>query len=183
MDLIYTLKQRGKVSRAEIDAYSAELLADVEKQLCATYPANNPAWAKITAEAAAVVAKADEQIAARCKQMGIREEFRPTLSLSWYERGENAIKERRRELRALAEKKIEALVREAKMRLLRDETTAAEAITIRGLASSEAKELFANLPTVEQLMPKIKIEDLDSKLPVTDRYGRPSPLARQFHDS
>lgn len=171
-DLVFTIKQRAKVSAADIDHRAAQILAEVEKQLCAYYPMNNPAWEKVTSEAEAAVKRADDFVAKRCAELGIKPEFRPSMHITWYGRGATAVKERRDELRQAAKEQVEALVKEAKLEVLRQSTAAVEAITVRGLASDEAKELFAQLPTAEKLLPGLKLQDLERALPLR-RHRQP----------
>jgi hypothetical protein len=102
-DLAKLVRQRAKVAKDQTAQRAAELRADFEKQLAAIYrPSDDPVWKELHAHADAVVAQAQEQLAARCQQLGIASEFAPRLRLDWYSRGENASRERRVELRAVA---------------------------------------------------------------------------------
>jgi hypothetical protein len=76
-DLAKVTRLRAKVAKDGITAREAALLADVEEQLSAVYRFDHDAWADITRHAEQVVAEADKQIAQRCRELGIRESFRP----------------------------------------------------------------------------------------------------------
>jgi hypothetical protein len=82
---------------------SAELLAEFEQQLASVYSYDqHRTWKAATEAAGKAVSKAKKQIAARCEELGIPARFAPTVEYLWSGRGENAVAERRRELRAVA---------------------------------------------------------------------------------
>lgn len=98
-ELAKLVRLRAKIAKDEIDQRATRLLADVETQLAASYPANHEAWAEITERAEKSIIAADAEIAHRCRALRIPENFRPRIALSWYGRGENAMGDRRAELR------------------------------------------------------------------------------------
>jgi hypothetical protein len=160
-DLAKVTRLRAKVAKDGITAREAALLADVEEQLSAVYRFDHDAWADITRHAEQVVAEADKQIAQRCRELGIRESFRPRLSLSWYDRGENASRERRSELRKAAQTKIAAMGKDAKMAI---DARAADVLTeliAGGLESADAKAFLESIPTADQLMPRLTLSELE----------------------
>lgn len=107
-------RARARVAKQQVKQRQAQLLAQVEQELSERYAANHEAWAHITNEAEAMVREADEKIAAICRELGVREEFRPHLNLSWWSRGENADNQRRTELRKRAQTAIAAQAEQAK---------------------------------------------------------------------
>jgi hypothetical protein len=107
------IRDRAKLGRVMAEQRAAEMLADAEAQLSAVYNVSDESWQDLTAAASAAVRKADAQLAQRCRAMGIPERFRPKLSVSWYERGENAHKERRDELRRSIKATIAAMQAQA----------------------------------------------------------------------
>lgn len=156
------VNERARLAKARIEQRQAELLADAEEQLAAQYHFDHEAWKEVTATAAKAVEHADQLIAEKCRELGIREEFRPSISLSWYSRGENGNSKRRAELRKVAQTRIAALGRRAK----NDIDTAAlerrEALALGALESAEAQAFIASMPTVEALMPTLDIAELES---------------------
>jgi hypothetical protein len=110
-ELAKILTARERVAKSVVEQRAAELLADVEQQLATRYTISDEAWHDLTAAAKAAVKAADSEIAERCRTLGIPEQFRPGLSLGWYDRGENADKERRVELRLVAKTRIDALAK------------------------------------------------------------------------
>jgi hypothetical protein len=91
-ELAKILKGRARVAQRVVDQRAAELLGDAEQQLAARYKIDDAAWRDLTATASQVVKEADAELARRCRDLGIPEEFRPQISLGWYARGENADK-------------------------------------------------------------------------------------------
>jgi hypothetical protein len=170
-DLAKVVRIRAKVVRRDIDQQEAQQLAEMEQQLAATYAFDHDAWAKLTKHAQDGVRKADAEIAELCRKMGIPEAFRPQLSLRWYDRGENAIKDRRAELRKVAERTLAARAETAKVKVDRAEADLLTQITIRGLRSAEAKAFLESLPTIDQLMPKLPISEIEKRLPLPKAEG------------
>jgi hypothetical protein len=108
------VRDRARVAKNEIESHAGRVLATIEAQLAATYPENHAAWADVTEHAERVIAKADAQIAQRCREIGIPERFRPSIECRWYKRGENAMADRRAELRKVAQTELAARVKAAK---------------------------------------------------------------------
>jgi len=156
-DLSKIVRLRAKVTRAHLDTLAATRKAEVERQLSTTYQASADDWKAITASADTAVEEADAAIAAICESKGIPASFRPRLSLSWWDRGENGIKSRRAELRDYAYTRIDA---DKKAGYQRIEAWAADSLTslISGsLSSDEAKNFLDALPAPEALLPPINI--------------------------
>ena len=156
--LVKLANLRARIAKAHVSEREAELVADVERQLAATYEATDEAWAEITAKANDAVEAADDEVARLCRERGVREEFRPRLLIGWWQRGENAASSRRSELRKVARTTIQAVGKRAKLAI---DTRTAEVLTelIAGsLESAEAKAFLESIPTPEQLMPSFNIE-------------------------
>ena len=158
-DLQKVARMRAKLAKDGVAVREAELLADVEEQLAAKHAANHEAWAAVTARAEALVAEADREIAERCRELGIREEFRPRLTLGWWDRGENADQSRRAELRKVAQTQIAAAGRRAKTSI--NVAVTETALIAGGLESDAAREYLETIPTAAELMPAITIKALE----------------------
>jgi hypothetical protein len=159
-DLLRLAKARARLARESIGARQAELLADVEEQLAASYRFDDQVWDDLTRTAKSVVEAADAQIAARCRELGVPDRFRPALSIQWYSRGENAVASRRAELRKLAQARIEAAGKNAKTEITRRGLEAEERLLTAFLESDEARQVLESLPSVADLMPPILIAEL-----------------------
>ena len=166
-DALRSLTRQGaRILKSGIEAEQAKLLADLEEQLAGEYKANDPHWEEITKAADAAVRAADREIAERCEELGVRPEFRPSLSLSWYSRGQNAEASRRAELRKVAQTRIAALGKAAKLAI---DTAALEretALVAGGLSSDEARLYLESMPTLAELMPPLSVAELEAEVPL-----------------
>lgn len=113
-DLQRLIRQREKVLISAAKQRGAELLADFENALAARFSFDDDAvWAEAVKRAKAELTKADKRIKARCAELGIPADFAPQLQYHWLSRGQNALKERREELRTAAKAEIAALEQRA----------------------------------------------------------------------
>lgn len=154
-------RRRERTAKAGIEHRGAELLADVEAQLAATYSSNDDAWSEVTDEAKRLVAAADAKVAERCRELGIREEFRPGLVVNWYQRGENGNAKRRAELRKVAQSRIAAESRRAKYEIEARTTEVLTELAAGALHSEAAKDFLASIPTPAELMPTLDVRALE----------------------
>ena len=162
LELGKVVRLRAKVAKDDADAQGRRLLADFEAQLAARYPENNPAWAEITATARAAVEAADAQIAQLCRNFGIPEEFRPGISCNWYSRGESAEKQRRTELRAVAQREVAARVQTAKVTIDRRAAALLSDLAAHGLETEHAKAFLEQLPSVDDLIPRLGLSEVET---------------------
>jgi hypothetical protein len=161
-ELARVVRLNVKVARAAVATRKAELYADVERQLSAQYRFDNQVWKDITQKAREAVKAADAQVAAICRAMNVPEEFRPSLQLQWWDRGENAAEKRRAELRKLAQRKIDAAAVAAQTAI---EARGAEVLTMLvagALQSEEARAFLASIPAAAALMPAIGLNELEN---------------------
>jgi hypothetical protein len=145
----------AKVAKDDAEARGKRLLADAEAKLAAVYKREDEAWADITEAAEKAVEEANACIDALCQERGIPPEFRPELHTGWYDRGENMFRERRAELRKVAQSEVEARVRQAKVQIDRVLAEQMNHITQAGLTSEEARAFIGTMPTPEQLLPTL----------------------------
>jgi hypothetical protein len=164
LELGKLVRLKAKVAKDEAEARGKWLLADAEAKLAACYKADDEVWEDITEAAEKAVKEADATLAAICRLRGIPEEFRPGLHLSWYQRGENAMAQRRAELRKVAQTEITARVAQAKVEIDRQAAQQLTEITRAGLTSEEAMAFIDQMPTPEALLPPINALELDGKV-------------------
>lgn len=160
-ELARLLKARARVANRVAEQRAAELFADVERQLATRYEADAAAWKDVTSAAKKFVEEADAELARRCRARDIPEQLRPRLVYGWLMRGENAFKDRRAELRKVAQTRIEALAAMARATI---ETKALDGLTMLvagALETAEAREFLKSMPTIETLMPAVDVSALD----------------------
>jgi hypothetical protein len=135
-DLQRLIRQREKVQKSAAKQRSA----DFENQMGTRYgPDDDEVWKEAMKIAQREVDKAQKLIEARCRELGIAKRYAPGISLGWYGRGEATFKERRAELRKMAQSRIEAIERAAIVEIERasvgngldEETTVALAALVR----------------------------------------------------
>jgi hypothetical protein len=171
-ELRKVLRAQQKLATEMVDQHAAKLRADGEEQLAKTFSFDDEAFRDLTTAAEAHIRKADKDLAARCTEMGVRPEFRPQLSVSWYSRGENASKERRTELRRVMNTRIDELARAAKVKINARILEGLSLLAADALESSAAKEFLASLPSVEALMPPIDVQALEREADNEKHAGR-----------
>jgi hypothetical protein len=169
LELGKLIRLRANVAKADVAQMEARHLADIEAQLAAEYSANHSAWAEITASAKQAVAKADAEIAERCRELGIPEKLRPSLHLGWGGRGENADRDRRAELRKAAQTELAARGQAAKVEIDRRAAHLLTQLAGGALGSSEAKAFLEAMPSIDELLPQIPLPELEESL---DRLTR-----------
>lgn len=159
--LIRLVKNRAKQAEREAEMREKVLLAEVRDHMAAEFQANDDLFAEAVAIATAAAEKANAQIQARCAELGIPAQHAPGLQLSWHSRSpELQNNARRAELLKLAGARLQALTKAAKTQIQSQALDAEEKLILGGLESPEAKALFAAMPTVEQIMPALSLEDL-----------------------
>jgi hypothetical protein len=178
-DLAALVRRREKVAKTATAQRSAELCADFEAQLASIYSYDeDQTWRTITEDAQRIVHEADARVAERCRELGIPPRFRPGLNLSWYSRGENAVAERRGELRQVARTRIAALEKQARTEIERQSVELQTQLVAGGLESSAARAFLEAMPTPAALMPPLDVRALEAATRPQSRlalYGRLAP--------
>jgi hypothetical protein len=166
-DLLLICRQRARVAKTEATAIAERRKAEFEALLAKTYEFDqDKVWREMHDAAIDAWERANQMIEDRSKQLGIPLEFSPHLSKPyWLDRGENAVKERRSELARVAHRKIEALEKEAKHAIERASVEIQTQIVADGLESGEARAFLAKMPSADELIPTISIEEVKLLLP------------------
>jgi hypothetical protein len=152
-DLLAHLKRRERVQKSAAKQRSAELLAEFEHNMAARYSFDDDAvWNEAALIAEREVEKARKRVAERCRELGIPKQFAPSPRFYWSERGENAIKERRSELRKAAQTRIAAIEKDALVQIERETLEAETELLKNGMTSDTARAFLENLTPIEQLM-------------------------------
>jgi hypothetical protein len=161
-DLMSVVKMRARVAKAAVAQQEAQLLNQVEEELSARFRADDEAWKEITEEARLMVQQANEKIAAICRERGVRDEFAPQLGLDWYGRGSNAMRERRTELRKLAQTRIAAAGKAAKTTIEQKSVEVLTELVAGSLESDQARAFLETIPSPQQLMPPVTVGELEA---------------------
>jgi hypothetical protein len=157
------VRARARQAKAEADRREAVLLAEIEQEITAEYEARDAMWAEAVTIAEEACRKANEQIVAACADLGIPAQHAPGLGMGFLRRGPSFTdKERRAELRKLAQARLAALTKTAKTEIEAKALDVETELIARGLESSEARSFAEAMPTPEQLMPALTLDDLSA---------------------
>ena len=165
-DLLQLIRSRERVAKAAAAERAAQLRADFETQLDTRYDFNtNEVWAVAVKATDAVAREMQEKVAAECERLGIPRQFAPSISPPcWWSRGENMVKERRAELRRLADKHITANEKATCAAIAQQSVEAQTAVIASGL--SEAGLAFLEtLPSADAMMPRLAVTEVEKLLP------------------
>lgn len=162
--LIGIVRRRAKQAKAEAGQRELVLLAEVQDLVAAEFEARDEMWAEAVGIAEEYAAKANAQIVARCADLGIPAKDAPGVELGWRPRGRDySDPHRRAELLKVAQRRLDALTSTAKVEIDAEALDAEEALVTGGLESDEARAVLESMPTPEQLMPSLTLDDLGVK--------------------
>jgi hypothetical protein len=163
-ELAQLVRRREAVAKTDAKQRAAELIAQTEATLAATFAAEDARWAAMIAKAREAVSAANETIREACRAQGIPEKFAPSLNAFWLDRGENRYADRRGELRRVAQARIAAMELAARREIERKSVEAQTAILAGGLADGAARAMLDSLPDVADLMPEPAIFEIEAEV-------------------
>jgi len=105
----------------------------------------------------------------RLRDLGIPPEWAPGITCGWYGRGDNALAERRAELRRVAKTEVDRRLKTAQAAIKRASVETQERIVVSGLSSEAARAMLAAMPTPQQLLPELDMEAVERIAPDRDR--------------
>ncbi len=161
--LAKVVRAQARVGARLLDEVKAERLAQLEAELSAEFDPLDDRWQHVTEEAERLVATLDGEIAAICRDHGVRPEFRPGLRLWWHGRGENGDQKRRAELRKAGQARIEADIRCARTQLEAWSADAQTRLVARNLTSDDARSFLSSMPTPAELVPVPTVAALEAE--------------------
>jgi hypothetical protein len=162
LELTKIVRQRARLAKDDVAAREAQILADAESALSARFKEDDDAFRDLMVEARAYMAELKSKLDARCVELGIPAEFRPSAELYWFRRGENASKERRSELRMAVRTQAAASGKKARLQVDRQSVDIQEQLMAGGFESVEAAQFLAALPSAEDLMPAIELPAIET---------------------
>ena len=164
-DLRSLIRQRARLMKTEVKQRRLELMADFERQLSAVFSYDqDEIWKGAHALAEQAVKDAQVVIEERCRELNIPREFAPTISMMWFGRGQNAVRDRRTELRITAKARLDALEATAKTEIERISVNGQTNLIADGLTSEAAKAFLEQMPSAEALMPVLELNQVQGLL-------------------
>ena len=157
-------RQRARLAKSEAVEREKILHSEVHDLMSAEFAAQDKLWAAAVAIAKEAADKANDLIRAQCLDLGIAAKYAPELTIGWQSRSGSFIDSARRgELRQLAESRLAALTQAAKTAIDRECLRTETELVRDGLESAEAVVFLDRMPTAEQLMPALSLDDLGVK--------------------
>lgn len=158
------IRKQERLLKTSLEQRAAEVMADFEAQLCRTYSFDeDEVWAEARRLANEAVTDAQARIAGRCAELGIPEEFAPSIEHYWFGRGQNATKERQVELRRAADAECKAKLRRGRTEVERWSLEAQTKLVAHNLTSDAAKAFLDQIPATDALLPTIDLKLIESK--------------------
>lgn len=162
------IRKQERVMKAAASERSAKLMAEFEQQMDESFSFNDDAiWKQAVDGAKEILADGNRQIAQRSKELGIPAEFAPSLSFWWNDKGQNAVKSRREELRRIAKRKIDGMEAEARTKIEAMSLSAQTEVIAHGMKSEAARSFLEKMPSLDSLMPRVTQADITALLPAT----------------
>lgn len=154
------VRQRFKLLREEVRGRQAEMTSEIDQAVVVKHQDRDEARAEVQRQVNRIVEKAnadiDEAIAsAGYHRTGSGRGWIMVPTLSWGDDG-------RREQRRALVSDLEAKVKQAHLRLDREEVELLQALAIGALESDEAREFLGRIPTVAELVPASRMEELEA---------------------
>ena len=183
LDMLLQLdRNEAKALKAATEARRAQVIAQGEADIARRYTIDHrPEWEKAYQEAQAIIDKLNKRIAADVEEEGSRAEFAPSAEICWLSRGENVLKDRRAELRRVLESEAMAQREAACAAIDLYSVKAQRELLMCGLDTEIAKQILAQRPKLEAVMPMLRLGDLEKKLDASQlaesddpylKYGR-----------
>jgi hypothetical protein len=160
-DLMALARKRERVALDAAAARAAQMRADGRAMLAQTFSfEDDPVWQQMHEEATRVERDFNAAIQKRCKEAGIPKSFRPSVTMYFRGRGENAVTERRQELTQLLNARVDEMLKAAKFQITSQSADVQTKLVAAGLTSEQAQAFLREMPTAEQLMPSITPTDV-----------------------
>jgi hypothetical protein len=159
------VRQQFKVLRHEVQQRGVELCADLLHEVNEKYSDEDDAWGRASSDAHAAMLEANEKINRLYKELlgdkhvermyvGARLPMQPI--------------KHRRLLEGEGRKRVEAHVQGAMLKLDRDEADLLRNLAIGALESDEARAFLTAIPSVGELVPAARLEELEAALGTID---------------
>ena len=144
------------------------------------YRADDERWARVTQAVKQVEREANAELQRICEAEGIKEDYAPSFYSGLHGPSrERADKDRRAELRKVAQTRVKADAKAAKESIEAASGVVQEQLLVGGLRSEEARALVETIPPVESLMPPLPTAEI-VKLEAANGHRRRSWESRQL---
>jgi hypothetical protein len=159
-------RERARVAKHDAQRRSADLKAMFEHQIADAFSYNSDeTWSQAVLIAREECAKAQEMVAERCDALGIPSGMHPLVQFDWQSRGPSAVAGQQQNLRRVAHQRIAAQERGAIAEIDRAALEIQTNLVRAGLTSETAIEFLSAMPSVNDLMPPVNMDELEQPKP------------------
>ncbi len=156
------VRQRFKLLREEVRGRQAEMTSEIDHAVVAKHQDRDEARAEVQRAVNRITEKANNDVDDAIKAAGYN---RTGSGSGWFSMpiirwGDDGRHEQRRALVS----DLEAKVKQAHLRLDREEVDLLQSLAIGALESDEAREFLGRIPTVAELVPASRLEELEASL-------------------
>lgn len=162
-ELARLVRLREKLAKADVDRLVAVQLALLEQEFISEYHLDDDqVWEDAYQAAKEAVVDANALVAQRCRELGLRPEFSPSIRYGWAGQGEQAAKSRVADLRRVAKAKLDAGAKAAKVEIERASVRVQTELVAGGLQSADARAFLETMPTAEALLPPLTVAEIEA---------------------
>jgi hypothetical protein len=159
--LLKLTREREQLAKKQTDARALQRTAEFERQLATDYSWDcDEILKELFEETEAIERKLNERAVQILQAKGIRRAFAPSRHGYWSSRGMNGDKGYCTELRRVFKAKNEQDTVQAKLTIQRTSLEIRTQLMADGLESAEAKAFLEAMPTAEQLMPVLSVDEV-----------------------
>jgi hypothetical protein len=165
-DLLRLNKNIIKARETAADEREKTIIADVKAQIAAKFSwTDDPIFEDAFRKADTAAKEQQHRVSIRCKELGIAEKLAPRLlGPIWCERWESMLKERRKELLEVGISKAKAIAASIKTEAKKDSVNFEIKVLSNTISSEAARNILDSLPSIETLMPKLDVSELETLL-------------------
>jgi hypothetical protein len=165
-------RERARVAKHDAQSRTADLKAMFEMQLSEAYSFNSEeVWSSAVQIAREECATAQAKISERCDELGIPSAMHPVVQFDWQSRGPFAIAGQQQNLRRAAHQRIAAQERAAIAAIDRAALEIQTNLVRAGLTSDAAIDFLSAMPSVNDLMPPVNMDELEEPKPRRRELG------------
>ena len=158
-----------KALSMELEARRAEVLADIEQRVAQRFAPNDRALADAEAKIAVVVAEANRQIAVVVDDLQENCDGYDISASRFAAPYVEAKPTKRHEMRRALIAELDAEIAQAKVKMARGENDLLRNLASDAIESSKAREFLAAIPKVGELVPMVRMAELEAQFHQEDQ--------------
>lgn len=158
-ELRSVVKQQFKVLRAEVEQREQEMYAEIEDQIADRFSEQDEKWDAMIHRWREVEREANRQVNDLLYEYGYQQ--KGSSERQWVQAMEpNPPTKERSDLRMQSHAQVKAQVKAARLRLDREEADLLRTLSVGALESDEAHQFLTSIPTVGELVPAARLDEI-----------------------